>query len=601
MSVFAALPADVSLSALSEDLTAEPSRPHSADASDQFTALRVARPDDMLAQSDQRFEEWRVTARRYADHARDLVRDHADSAAVLVRLAQAEHLAGDLAAAADMAAEALARVARNALRDGRDSLDIASAISAGRLLVALGHIDDADAAVAKLPHLDALRVLRASIAIDRGELESALQVLRLDDSPAAASLRGFVLLRTAQYHAAIRELRKAWNSGVRVADDALNMALAFWSVNATRKAVSFARQASRLAPGRKDISFTLLEFLLASDQAAEARAEIDSIKQRGYTEPEEFIFLQAQVALKLQEHRRGLTLMKRAASAAKASGNNMLAAEIEGNLAYLELAPHPAKHGIARERIGALIAQRPTSVVLVELFALLADRVHHRDELTQYITNLTPGCDERRLYFLRARAAVLTGDFDEAVNYAGLWVEKEPYDVTAVALYVMWLGQIGLDWPKAACEAERALTRFGGDRMIVNNAAYALALAGRMGRAMSVIGRVADRNDYYLVATRGLVELSCGRVEEGLRSYRDAATLADRDSDGDAARALMTLHQALAVHQLGLMRDEKVLRHLSAGALPTVPLPDDWQDRPDFVLLHEAARRRGWLWPLAIG
>jgi len=590
---------DLAPLALTEDLTAGPRRPHSSASGDQFAVFINFRREDSPT-AEQQLRVWKERASLDASRARLLAEGAPASAAASVRLAHAEHLAGEREAAITAARETFKRVKYGAHQGGGYQFDVVPAVAAARLLIQLGHAADVDGLLQDFSSYDVVRRFRAGIATDRGDFDRALRLLQTDDSSSAASLRGFVYLRLGESTKAIREIRKAWRVGPQVVDDVLNLALAFWDVGSTQKAILYARQASRLAPGRKDISFTLLEFLLSAGKPDMARTEIRSIQTRGYVEPPEFIYLQARTCLALGERNRGLTLLRQAKERAQSSEEGRLAAEIEGNLVYLESTKSADKMA-SRNAVKKLLDGFPESVVLVEVLASMIDRVSERDDLDQRIESLADhGWPKERLYHLRSRSAYLRCDFKPASKFAKLWSEHDKLDPVAASIHMMYLGQVDQDWNAAAKAAERALRRFGCTRQVVNNAAYALVLAGRPYRAAATLSKV-EPFDYLLKATEGLVELARGQIDSGLRAYREAAELADRELDGRSIRTLMTIHQAMSILHLGLLGHKDVVPQLYAGALPTVDLPGDWLDRPEFVLLSYVSERRGWEWPLSIG
>ena len=79
--------------------------------------------------------------------------------------------------------------------------------------------------------------------------------------------------------------------------------------------------------------------------------------------------------------------------------------------------------------------------------------------------------------------------------------------------------------------------------------------------------------------------------------YRDAAILAEKANP--VGRSLMGVYQALVVRQLELVKD---LPQQTIAALSPAPvdLPDDWEDRPDFLRLQAVCIKHGYGWPLVL-
>jgi hypothetical protein len=151
-------------------------------------------------------------------------------------------------------------------------------------------------------------------------------------------------------------------------------------------------------------------------------------------------------------------------------------------------------------------------------------------------------------------------------------------------------------WQEAAEIATKSLARPGTDPSQLNNAAYVFAMAGMQKRAVDLLETVSG-DDFVLKATLGLAYLASDQIDEGMKMYRQAADAAD--ARGDGIRSLMTAYQALVARQLGLLESTDTTM-ISAISLPPVALPDDWEDRPEFLRLHSVALKNGYDWPLSI-
>jgi hypothetical protein len=583
---------------LSEKLASGPSQPHRAKDTQQFAAsIRVhATAKTDLASID---ESWRQRAELEALKMREAAERNPSSAAAWAQLANVERLCDNAEAAVNAARQTFLILKRSWIEDGAQAIDFAAGVIAARTLANLGDGPLAESLIAELPHIPILTRVRAGIASDRGAYREAVDLLSGDASIAASSMRGYLLLRMGETREAIPHLKRAWNSASGGADDALNLALAFWDLLSPDKAILYAKQASRLDPGRRDISYTLLHFLLAAGDIESARREIQKIKQKKYVEPPEFLFFQAQVALELDQWRRAKSLMKDALELAKTNGAKEQAAEIEGNIAYLEHRHEKTSQVDAKKKLMACLASAPRSLALVEFCSSLADRTTDVSFLETKVQELAEKYDERRLFEVRSRIAFLKCDFEATMRLAEAWLTHDPFDSRAPSLFLMVAGPLFGRWDESSSTAIRAIERFGVDEWIVNNAAYALALGGHCERAEAAI-ESASINNYYVKATKGLVQLGRGRIGAGLRLYRDAAQDADREADGGAARCLMTLHEGMAIRHFGLLDVAHVEEQVIAGALPPVALPDDWRTRPAFVLMERIAAGRGWPWPLSI-
>ncbi len=593
------LSGDGAPAALSDELTAKPSQPHRANDAEQFTGRERLPDSETQAELDAAIRSWRERAVAEASKMHVAAERYPTSAAASARLANAERLAGNNAGAVEAAEHTFALLARAG--SGASSIDFAAGVAAARLLANAGYGHKVEELIAELPDLAILQRVRAGIVADRGEFERALQVLGDDDSMAAASMRGYLLLRIGQAQQAIRHLKRAWFSDASGsgADNAINLAVAFWTLRSPAKAISYARQASRAAPGRQDISFKLLNFLLSAGEIDAAKREIDRIKRMRYLEPPEFLFFQAQVALRLAQEKRARRLMREALELAAKAGDTELAAEIEGNIAYLSYSLGRLRSRAAQDEIVSCMCRAPNSLALLELYASLADRVDDATYLARKVADLEAVWNDEVLYEVKTRLAFLECDYSRALTLSEAWLVNDPCDSRAVSLFLMLAGPLFDKWEESSSVAHAALRRFGERSSVVNNIAYALALAGNHRLAETALSG-SDVVNFYFKATEGLVQLAKGQIDAGLRLYREAAVLADGEEDGGAARSLMTLHEGMAIRHFRLLDDEDVRSEVIAGSLPPVSLPGDWERRPEFVLLAKIAEFRDWPWPLSV-
>lgn len=229
-------------------------------------------------------------------------------------------------------------------------------------------------------------------------------------------------------------------------------------------------------------------------------------------------------------------------------------------------------------------------------YARFASRASQAPLLRSAVERVRSATTPLRLAYLRHQVALLEGDNEGAAAAATDWFAHEPDNPMAAAAALVALG-IGVErWDEALIVAQEALSTLPPNPMLVNNAAYVLAMSGHAQEAIDLLKDIAG-DDFVMNATLGLAHLANGEIEDGMRLYRQAADRAE--SVEPIWRSLMTGYQALVVRQLGLLdaHSERVI-----GALALVPfgLPNDWRDRPDFLRLWNVAKRNGYDWPLAL-
>ena len=518
------------------------------------------------------------------------------------RLAQAHVVAGLNDEAVTAANQALTLAARDVVQHGTEHFDQSSALSSLRVLRQLGDVMRVKAWLSKLPKKPSLIQMAAEISVEQGDYVQALSFLSLIDASRASSMRGYIYLQTNHPEKALRELRNAARQTPRDPNVYVNMAFAYWRLGVRKKAVVYARQATELGPWRKDISLMLLELLLATGQPSDAQREIKKIRDRGYIETAELLVVAARAELDLNRVGQALVLLRRALGLSRNGSDSEMAELIQANISVIEL---QSKSDSAEDLIGRVrksIDRSPVNVSLIELFASVADRSHYASELRRYIDELEKSSyPAARLYELRYRLAYLEGDFEEALRLADLWSGTEQFNPQAATSALLLRVQLVPDAELYKSEAIRCARQFGNSHVALNNVSYALALCGEAGLARKLLHNFPDLIEYsfYLKATAGLVEVASGNLESGMRLYRQAADMADRVSEGLVYRSLMTIHQAIALCQLGLL-DSEGRTSVVSQALPPVTLPDDWEDRPHFAMLKAGIDRRGWPWPLEV-
>jgi hypothetical protein len=219
-----------------------------------------------------------------------------------------------------------------------------------------------------------------------------------------------------------------------------------------------------------------------------------------------------------------------------------------------------------------------------ELLPMLVNEPTEAGELARIIEGLSERHPEEGLYNLRTKYAFLREDFDEAVSIALQWADDEVLNPYAAGTAVYLLTDVSGDFDAASELGRRALRRTGRTRQLVNNTAYALALAGKLEDARNLLPDPGD--SVFLTATHALIDILSGHINEGVAGYDRAEELASRDS---TLRA--DLPELVRINkQLALWRAWK--RGLIDVAVE-LKLPEDWKSRPEVALMALRAEREG--------
>lgn len=512
----------------------------------------------------------------------------------LVALAQALEIAEEKDAAVSAALQAL-----DIYSSDREAayLDRTAVRLVCELLLRNDQLDAVRTAAKEIPLSNHLKVdLAVALADSELFLEARSFILASEASSKSAAL-GYIHLLEGENNKAISCLRDALRSSPNDAVSALNLAIALWRSGSKRKAVAAARHARNADPSREDALCLLLDLLFAQRDFDAIRQEIRRLDPQYRNSSSRMLVMQARLRLEEADLRTAIRLLEQAAKIADEVGDRETEAEVRSNLVRIRAAYGSESRSDSVREILNLSSKFPESDVVVSNLAQLCWRASDADALAVAFERVKSFTFPARAAFIRYTLATLRGDNGDAAAFAREWYALEPRNPRAITAALVALGIGEEEWKEAADIALDALSsgvlENGASK---NNAAYVLAMSGQSSQAIDLISAHAGES-FELKATLGLAHLSAGHVEFGMKLYREAANEADRE--GDDARSLMTMYQALIVRQLRTLdaHDELTVTALS---LPPFPLPDDWRDRPEFVRLHTVASRHGYEWPLSI-
>jgi tetratricopeptide (TPR) repeat protein len=567
--------------------------------SDDFHREPIAKRTPSRSSGEETFSHWLEGSRSIAEQAQATAQAQPDSPTALARLAHAQLAAADRVSAELAALRSLDISLRLYRSSPEASIDAPAIVAAAHILIVLDKFDVAQSRLADFPPSLPLALMRASLAANTNRPREALDLLQGFEFADAASLRGYVYLLIDEPQKALTELRSAYRTADASPNICAHIATAFWRLGSRRKAIRFARQASRLAPGRKDVSLMMLNYLIWSGEFEDAQREISKILSRGAAEISELLVMQAHIAFTQGELPRALALLRRGASMAKRSGEEILAAEISGRIALLRRTMAKISTMQALQNIRDLMTAVPGNIALVRMFADLSERASAAPELRRRYEEVASRAQASDLLPVEVKLAYLEGRNSDVASIAVRWSKSEALNSFASGTGMLFEAYRTQDWQKAGLMAQSLVRRFPNDYRLANNAAYILVLAGKPQQAERVLEGIRSCDDlpeYVLLATRGLVSIAKGAVQLGMNLYRRAAELAERGPDGAINRALVTEYQGMVLHLLGsydLISDISI----RAAALPPVKLPENWEDVPEFRVLQWACERAGCEWP----
>lgn len=534
------------------------------------------------------------TARAARDRARRVAKE-VPTSTTMAALAQAHAALNERGEAV----EAARRTVELALTSGRIERDIFDAVSlrlAAEVLLRFGETRDAYDALRGAPRTNSLRVMFATLAFDEGQTELALKEIDGVELPLAKAVKGYIFAKIGEYQKAASHLRAALRDQPDDPDSLLNLSISLWHLGARRKAIATALRATRVAPGRMDVSLHYLNLLLDQGDVAAVDAEVRSLKAHEVIEGSGLLVVQARALIERGELGRAIQMLRSAAEAAEREGDDATRGEVLGNLVVLRFEAGRITYDQAVQLLEELLEEFDESDSLVVQYARFARNAGQAPILRSAVERVSSTTTPLRRAYLRHQVALLEGDNETAAAAGSEWFALEPENPMAATAAIVALGIGAEQWEEASRIADEALARFPSDRIIINNAAYVLAMAGRAQEAIEIL-RPAVGDDFVMKATLGLANLAAGNIDEGMRLYRAAAEAAEKVDP--IWRSLMTAYQALVAKQLEIVESnlEGVIRAL---ALAQSDPPKDWRNRPDFLRLWNVARRNDFGWPLAL-
>jgi len=338
-----------------------------------------------------------------------------------------------------------------------------------------------------------------------------------------------------------------------------------------------------LAPEDEAIAFNLVSFYTASGDLRAARDELARLR-KVYPTRLRFDVAEADLYLRANEPEQAYAILRRARqSALWAYAEPIELAELEANLAFLEwrLGKENRKTA-AKKVIEQLQRTEFRSLDIANLLPALLYSSEDAAAVEGLYTSLADVHARDALLFLETHVAIVQYKFSRAAELAVEWAEKEIFNSHAAGMAVYLLADVSADFERAFDLGTRALRIAGPTEELVNNLAYAYALAGDLTQARELL-RDRRADSVFLTATEGLVEVLSGNTKRGIALYEAAHELAQKQGGDRDLPAMVRLNQALALHRAGVEN-----RGLD--------LPEGWQHHPYWVLFKEAAERAGVSW-----
>jgi tetratricopeptide (TPR) repeat protein len=542
-------------------------------------------------QREMRRREYEAAETRgLVDEARRLADAHPSSLVAQTRLLQALVGTGRGPEAVDLAERIVALSDDSDLASARTPL---ARYLAAVVLAGSSRLDDAESVLARLSGNGPWVRHYAAIAAERQDYSTALTRLGDHNDLLSRSYRGYVYFGLGRPQDALHELRAAQ----RLGDDSptlwCNIAYAHAWLGRPERALQAARRAVAVAPEDRQMSFNLASYMRAVGDFHGAIRELLRISSlRGSADPMIAAAL-AHAYVSIGDFDNGVRVLRRAVHHHSFEPDAHELAELHANLAFLRWRTGDIdREKLRRELWTRTEAAAEPTVSLVRMLANFA-RYDDATRVQSLYDRLAQSHSEDELVSVRVPLAALQGRFELAAHNAIANTKANPLDADA-ATEAVYLRACALgEFSEAGDMGIEALARIPADRMLLNNTAYALAMAGRGKDAQRVLDGVDAGNDPYLTATQGLVHYALGDVQGGNVEYERAADLIRETaprSERDWLLQYLRANQSTAGLALGLSTGRDVVADLSVGENP------DWNLDPRFLFIRALALRLGGAW-----
>jgi tetratricopeptide (TPR) repeat protein len=512
----------------------------------------------------------------YVSNARALVERHPSSPTALARLAQAEQAVGN-----DDEAVAAARAA---LACAAEQTDTGAELAAVTVMAAAGHASEAELELARLQPTGPLAVFYANLAAERGAFAEALERVDSEDSAEAWSVRGWVSLKQRDFPAAIKGFRQALRRGGPTPAALTNLGLAHAALGEREHAISETRQALKLVPGQsKRVGFNLASYYLAGGDYEQALDVIRSLQQENPRDVEP-LFGEARIHLAAGYAERAQRPLRRARTTLWAYLDDIERAELTANLVFVnwhlnQINARDAAVKVVRE----LEKIQHGSLRMAEMLPVLLPRFSDADLFRKQLARIRQAHPKAPLGSLELHRAKLERRFDDATALALRWAEESVLDPEPAIEATYLLCDVTGDFQRAVTIGRAAHRRMPANTVLSNNLAYALALVGDIAEARR---HLPPHDTPHHIATRALVALRAGHLDEARAGYRTAFARAKKTSDA-ALPGLVLLHAHMGFEDFA--PDTERLPEIEQG----VELPDDWEDDARFAITSTMFERRG--------
>ena len=408
-----------------------------------------------------------------------------------------------------------------------------------RALVGSGRIDEARSHADQIlaeGHSDPLPLsVVANVLSLTGEPKRAIKVYtdllkKFRDDFTALYNRGVQYLLISNRPRAIRDLRAAVTLRPRLAAGHNALGVAYMLEGSTKKALKYFRTAVSLG-GTTEMTRNLSMTLMAAGESQQALEVLEhhlAIYQSDSETRERY----AATLRDIGDREKCVKELGRLIDAAENSAPESLA-RLHNNLGVALAETRDYDGGIHYLELSLAIE---TDEVPYENLARVLLAARHLGKVRDLLEVHAASFNSSFTWSLRGRLAELEGNYDDAKDSYQKAIDTQRDKSYGYAGLGKLLIDIDLAPHRAIEVLSEGLKSCPTNLAIANNLAYARLMAGDTHIARQILERLADESDpYFLTATRGLLLIREGHVEEGSRLYN----LASREAIDKPTRLLV--------------------------------------------------------------
>jgi tetratricopeptide (TPR) repeat protein len=293
------------------------------------------------------------------------------------------------------------------------------------------------------------------------------------------------------------------------------------------------------------------------------------------------------------DHRRSLDCLQSLVKHSPESGDECAAALNNIGVVYLRMGLFPNAENMLRRSLS--VSEHPNPVTyfnLTRMFTVLGRRDEAKKLIEEYRA-VAP--EDQTPLVLLSQNYIDEGQYDSAKEILDDILNKNPDSPEANLLLGVLYSEVLDDYDRAIETTKRALSKNKFNQIFLNDLAYTYLRKGLLDTANEILSGINwDKATFPLYATKGLLQISMGKLHEGIRLYDMAVGKAPNNelknmvrqkknievgryflTKGDRDEALRHLHNALSINtNTKLYRDQanrmigQIERLPQQGSLP---------------------------------